>query len=171
MVVFTLARAREVRVFSLAIRPCHSALNVGRQLAATSFAVLVGLAAQGLMFSPALAEDGLSIELNKLESQDQGCRAYFVIDNKNSTTYETLKLDFVVFGRDGVISQRFAVDLAPLNANKRTVKLFDIPDTACDQMGSILINEVMGCKVDSREDANCLQEISVSSRTDVQLVK
>jgi hypothetical protein len=151
-----------------ATRSCHSARNFRRLVA---LALPLGLLGQLLLFSPAAAQSGISIELNKLDSQDEACRAYFVIDNKNSTAYQALKLDFVVFRVDGIISQRFAVDLAPLEANKRTVKLFDIPQSACSQIGSILINEVMECKADSGEDDECLQGISVSSRTDAQLVK
>lgn len=120
----------------------------------------------------ATAEEGnIAIELNKLEAHDNDCRAYFVIDNKNDTTYDTLKLDLVLFRPDGVIDQRFAVELAPLKAKKRTVKLFDVSGTACDQVGSFLINDVMECKAETGDVADCLQEISVSSRTDNQLTK
>ncbi|MGH6736715.1 MAG: hypothetical protein ACRECX_11640 [Methyloceanibacter sp.] len=122
--------------------------------------------------SAALAEGGsIAIELNKLESQGQECRAYFVIDNKDSNTYEALKLDLVLFGPDGIISQRFAVDLAPLKANKRTVKLFDIAGTSCDQVGSFLVNDAMECRTEAGEVADCLQDIALSSRTDNQLTK
>ena len=125
-----------------------------------------------LGFGTAIAEEGsIAIELNKLEAHDKDCRAYFVIDNKNDKSYEALKLDIVLFRPDGVIGQRFAVELAPLKAKKRTVKLFDVAGTACDEVGSLLINEVLECKADSGEVSDCLQDISVSSRTDNQLTK
>lgn len=120
----------------------------------------------------AVAEEGsIAIELNKLEAHNKDCRAYFVIDNKNDNTYDALKLDIVLFQPDGVIGQRFAVELAPLKAKKRTVKLFDVADTACDKVGSFLINDVMECKTRSGDVTDCLQEISVSSRTNNQLTK
>lgn len=120
----------------------------------------------------AAAEEGsIAIELNKLEAHDSDCRAYFVIDNKNDNTYEALKLDLVLFRPDGVIGQRFAVELAPLKAKKRTVKLFDVAGTACDEVGSFLINDVMECKTASGDATDCLQDISVSSRTDNPLTK
>ena len=50
-------------------------------------------------------ESGIAIELNKLEPQGQGCRAYFVVGNKTKTAYEELKLDLVLFRPDGVIGQ------------------------------------------------------------------
>jgi hypothetical protein len=119
----------------------------------------------------ALAQDAsVAIELNKLEPQGQGCRAYFVVNNK-ATAYQELKLDLVLFRPDGVIGRRFAVDLGPLKADKRSVKLFDIDGTACDQIGSFLINDVMECKAESGPVADCLKDVSVSSLTNVQLNK
>lgn len=125
-----------------------------------------------LSFSAALAQEGnIAIELNKLEPHDSDCRAYFVIDNKNDKSYDALKLDLVLFRPDGVIGQRFAVELAPLKAKKRTVKLFDVAGTACDDVGSFLINDVMECKAESGDVTDCLKDISVSSRTNNQLSK
>lgn len=121
---------------------------------------------------PAGTEQGsIAIELNKLEPQGRQCGAYFVINNTNSTNYETFKLDLVLFRSDGVIGRRFAIDLAPIKSNKRTVKLFELADTACDEVGSFLINEVMECKGNSGPAPDCLKDIAVSSLTKVQLTK
>ena len=117
------------------------------------------------------AQASVAIELNKLESKGSDCRAYFVIDNKSDKAYETLKLDFILFRPDGIIDQRFAVELAPLKAKKRTVKLFDVASTSCDDVGSFLINDVMECKAGSADVANCLDNLAVSSRTDNALNK
>ena len=119
----------------------------------------------------AAAEADIDIELNKMEPHEKDCRAYFVINNKGDKSYDTLKLDLVLFRSDGVIGQRFAVELAPIKPKKRTVKLFDISDTACDQVGSFLVNEVIECKATAGDVSDCLQELSVSSRTDVELAK
>jgi hypothetical protein len=122
--------------------------------------------------SAAHAESGaLSVELNKLESQDHGCRAYVVVTNKSATTYQVLKLDLVLFQPDGVIGRRFAIDLGPLKSDKRTVKLFDIDATSCDQVRSFLINDVLECKAESGPVPNCLAEIIPSSLTKAQLTK
>jgi hypothetical protein len=120
----------------------------------------------------AQAEQGtLSVELNKLEPQEHGCRAYLVVTNKGATAYQALKLDIVLFQPDGVIGRRFAIDLGPLKPDKRTVKLFDIENTPCDQVGSLLINDVLECKGDSGPIPDCLAEITASALTKVQLTK
>jgi hypothetical protein len=135
-------------------------------------AALLAAASLSLGCGAAVAEEGsIAVELNKLEAHNNDCRAYFVIENKNDRNYDALKLDLVLFRPDGVIGQRFAVELAPLKAKKRTVKLFDVADTACDDVGSFLINDVMECKADSGDVSDCLQDISVSSRTEHQLSK
>ena len=129
--------------------------------------------AEATSSDPAASAEGnlIAIELNKLEAEGQNCRAYFVVGNKGGTEYQELKLDLVLFRPDGVIGRRFAVDLAPLKADKRSVKLFDIEGTACDQVGSFLINDVMECKAASGVVTDCLKNISVSTRTEVQLNK
>jgi hypothetical protein len=139
-----------------------------RDRAALLFATMAFLA----LGNGAQAGSGaLSVELNKLESQDHGCRAYVVVTNKSTTTYQVLKLDLVLFQPDGVIGRRFAIDLGPLKSDKRTVKLFDIDATSCDQVRSFLINDVLECKADSGPIPHCLAQIATSSLTEAQFTK
>ena len=120
---------------------------------------------------PAGAEAGaLTIELNKLEPQKESCRAYVVVTNNSSTVYQVLKLDLVLFQPDGVIGRRFALDLGPLKAQKRSVKLFDI-DTTCDQVGSFLINDVLECSGESGAVPNCLADMTATSLIKAQSSK
>lgn len=121
---------------------------------------------------PALAEPkALSVELNKLEPQDSGCRAYVVVQNDDDTAYKAFKLDLVLFQQDGVIGRRFAMDLAPLKAKKRTVKLFDLDNIPCDKIGSFLINDVVECTAEAGPVENCLAGVTVKSLTNAQLTK
>ncbi len=126
-------------------------------------------------FAPASAQEAqsskLGLELNKLEPQDKNCRAYLVVTNEGDTVYEAFKLDLVMFGPDGVIGKRFALDLAPIKADKKTVKLFDLDNVACDQVGSFLINDVMECKAGAAEADDCLSHLSLSSKGEVKITK
>jgi hypothetical protein len=117
--------------------------------------------------------DGASVnvELNKLEPVDQNCRAYVVVTNGTETNFKSFKMDLVLFQTDGVIGKRFSIDLAPLRPKKKSVKLFDIDGMSCDKIGSMLVNDVMECKSDTGAGQNCLQELTTSSRTKVQLSK
>jgi hypothetical protein len=142
----------------------HSSTLHGRAVAATA---AIGFA---MAFGPVAQAGALAIELNKLEPQKDSCRAYVVITNNSSTAYQALKLDLVVFQPDGVIGRRFALDLAPLLAQKRSVKLFDF-DTPCDQVGSLLINDVLECDGETGSIPNCLANITATSLTKAKLSK
>jgi hypothetical protein len=109
--------------------------------------------------------------LNKLEPADKGCRAYLVINNPTDTAYQSFKIDLVLFQTDGVIGRRFSIDLAPLRAQKKSVKLFDIDGIACDKIGTLLINDVMECKAGGNAVDNCLQHLTTSTLTNVKLSK
>lgn len=123
--------------------------------------------------APVLAQQpkSLSVELNKLEPQGAGCRAYIVVQNDDETAYKTFKLDLVLFQQDGVIGRRFAMDLGPLKGKKRSVKLFDLDNIACDKIGSFLINDIVDCATDAGPVEGCLAGITVKSLTSAQLSK
>ena len=121
--------------------------------------------------APAPTSPSINIELNKLEAADKGCRAYVVINNPTDTSYQSYKIDLVLFQADGVIGRRFSIDLAPLRPQKKSVKLFEIDGIACDKIGSLLINDVMECKADSGPADNCLQHLTTSTLNKVQLSK
>ena len=116
-------------------------------------------------------DGGISLELNKLEASDKGCRAYVVVSNPTDTTYDAYKLDLVMFQPDGIIGRRFAVDLAPLRPSKRTVKLFELDDIQCDGIGSFLINDVMECRSSAGPVDDCLAGMKVNSLTKVEISK
>jgi hypothetical protein len=135
------------------------------------FGLTAAVAAMACCALPALAvAGGVAIELNKLESQKDSCRAYIVVTNTSATAYQVLKLDLVLFQPDGVIGRRFALDLGPLKAQKRSVKLFDI-DTPCDQVGSFLINDVLECDGESGGILNCLADMTATSLAKAPLSK
>lgn len=115
--------------------------------------------------------DRIALELNKLENVSNGCRAYMVVDNKGARAYTALKLDLVMFQTDGVIGRRFALDLAPVKAGKMSVKLFDLDGVKCDDVGSLLINDIMDCKAGAGEESGCLDRLTIASRTKAQLSK
>lgn len=140
-------------------------------LAALLMGATPTLAGQAAAPAAAPAATGVSLELNKLEPYDKGCRTYMVVNNTSETAYQSFKLDFVLFQPDGVISKRIALDLAPIKPAKRTVKLFELEGVACEKISSILINEVMECKTDAGAQADCLTRISTSSLTPVQISK
>jgi hypothetical protein len=142
-----------------------------RRCAFRAFFVVTLLSAVVHSTPPLAAPEGIGIELNRLEEQGSSCRAYLVIANRGEVAYSGFKLDLVVFDRSGTIIRRLAVDLAPLRAAKTSVKVFDIVDTGCGAIGSMLVNDVLDCRDVSGNVADCVQRVSTSSKLAVALSK
>ena len=117
------------------------------------------------------APSSIGVELNRLEDQAGNCRAYLVISNPGSDEFTGFALDLVVFDRGGTIMRRLAVDVAPLRPAKSTVKVFDISETACNAIGSILVNDVIHCRDKSGDVAGCIDRLTTSSKLAVALLK
>ena len=121
--------------------------------------------------APAPGDSNISLELNKLEPSDKGCRAYIVVSNPSATPLAAFRLDLVMFQKDGVIGRRFALDLGPLRPNKRAVKLFEMDGTKCEDIGSFLVNDVMECRSGGSAVDDCLGRMKVNSLTKVEISK
>ncbi|MEZ5823999.1 MAG: hypothetical protein R3C97_04450 [Geminicoccaceae bacterium] len=130
-------------------------------------ALVIGAAVAALPAVDAMAE-GLSLELNKLEAIDQGCRVYMVITNENAADLDSFQLDLVSFDSTGIIGERLAIELAPLAASKTSVKLFDMT-SACDTLSSVLVNDVLACTSGGQPVAGCAGNIALSSKAAAEL--
>ena len=113
----------------------------------------------------------IGVELNRLEDQGGNCRAYLVINNPGSAEFSGFALDLVVFDRGGTIVRRLAVDAAPLRPAKTSVKVFDIAETACSVIGSILVNDVIHCRDKTGDVTGCADRLTTSSKLAVSLLK
>lgn len=117
------------------------------------------------------AAASINIELNKLDPVENSCRAYLVVNNLTDTPFQSYKIDLVLFQSDGVIGKRFSLELGPLRPKKKIVKLFDIDAMPCDRIGSLLVNDVLECKTSTGPVDGCLQDMTTSTLTNVQLSK
>lgn len=124
---------------------------------------------------PALAQQGagqgVAIELNKLEPLESVCRAYLVVKNQSGAVFDSLKLDLVMFDSAGVVTKRLAVQAGPLPEDKTSLKVFDITEHDCPDIGSILLNDVLECTPDPEAAGGCLAMISVTGRAEVPFIK
>jgi len=113
----------------------------------------------------------IGVELNRLEDQAGSCRAYVVVRNPGTADFSGFALDLAVFDRGGTIMRRLAIDVAPVRPAKTSVKVFDIPETACSAIGSILVNDVIHCRDASGDVTGCVDRLSTSSKLAVSLMK
>lgn len=115
------------------------------------------------------AEESIRVELNSAEPVQNRCRLSFVIENAGETAYDSLKLDLVIFDRDGVIQRRVVAEMVPLRRAKTIVKAFEI-DTDCARMGSVLLNDVTACEPGGQNA--CLDRLVLASKIkDVRFYK
>jgi len=123
---------------------------------------ILSLIAPLLLAGQAMAADEpLRVELNAVETAQNRCRMSFVLENKADKAVESLKLDLVVFARDGVIQRRLVVEMGPVRGAKTIVKVFEL-DGECGQFGSVLVNDVTACA--PGEPTACLDQLGLSSR-------
>jgi hypothetical protein len=138
-------------------------------------AVLTGIGVQLVLPTASAwaepAAESLAIELNKLEPNGQACRAYLVLKNAGDRQFDSLKLDLVMFDRDGIVAKRLAVQAAPLPAGKTSLKVFDIEERDCAEIGSILLNDIMACEPLPEGEGGCLALVAASSRGGVPFIK
>ena len=133
------------------------------------------LAAAALLLAcqPAFAETGrLTIEINKFEEiTGGGCRAFFLFQNATPTSFEGFEMSLAIFDKQGVIDRLLSIDAAPLPVARTTLKLFEVPQIACTDIGQVLLHDVPVCKPQNAENTDCYPLIDLSSKTSAQLVK
>jgi hypothetical protein len=138
-------------------RRANAESGLARRWAALSLILFVMTAPSAV----AGAGDPIRLELNALETVQSRCRLSFVIENKSEGAIESLKLDLVVFNRDGIIERRLVTEMGPVRGVKTLVRAFEV-DGECGRIGSILINDVTAC-APGTPDA-CLDRLALSSR-------
>lgn len=114
---------------------------------------------------------GIEVELNKLEPVNGACRAYLVTQNLTDTRFDAVSLDVVMFDNDGIVARRLAVQIGPMAPDKTHIKVFDIKNLACDDIGQLLLNDVLECRADNGARDDCLSLLSVSQRGSVPFIK
>jgi hypothetical protein len=113
----------------------------------------------------------LGIELNKVESTEQGCRSIFLFTNETGHELNRFRVDLILFDPEGVYAKQLLLDMAPLYENKRTVASFLLDDVPCEQIGSILVNGVPLCEDGAGASVDCVGLLEVKSRSGIPLEK
>ncbi|MEJ8572603.1 hypothetical protein [Microbaculum marinum] len=134
-----------------------------------------GLATAALLLlagcGPAAAtSETVTIELNRLEDVQGGCRLSYVLTNGLPVSVEALALEVVLFDTDGRVDRFLLFKARPLPVAKTRVQQFEIGDTACGAIGRVLLNDVTDCAGEGLSPGSCLAAIRTQSRADVPFV-
>ncbi len=129
------------------------------------------LAAAAVAAPAAAEEPRLTVELNKFEDVEAGCRSFFLFRNATETVFAEFEMSLAILDTDGVIDRLLTIDAAPLPAERTTLKLFEIPEIGCARIGEVLLHEIAACAPQNGEEMDCFPLLELSSKTDAPLVK
>lgn len=111
----------------------------------------------------------LSLELNKLESATNLCRAYFLVENRLAEVVQELRLDTFIFDKAGVIVRRVGLTFPDLRPGRLKVVPFDFAGTSCGDLGKLLVNDVLACLGPGGAPVpNCGDLLTVSTRASAE---
>ncbi|WP_025051060.1 hypothetical protein [Sulfitobacter noctilucae] len=115
---------------------------------------------------------GLTVELNKVEpSETGGCSAFFLFRNETENSFEGFEMSLAILDSGGVIDRLLSIDAAPLPLSRTTLKLFEIPEIACNDISEILLHDLTACRPQNGEEMDCFPILTLTSRAPVALVK
>ena len=135
--------------------------------AGSATALLLLLACSG----PASAtNDQITIELNRLEDVQSGCRLSYVLTNGLSVPVDALTIEAVLFDPEGRVDRFLLLKARPLPVGKTRVQQFDVGQTSCAAIGRVLLNDVTECAGENLSPAGCLAAIRTQSRADIPFV-
>jgi hypothetical protein len=114
----------------------------------------------------------LSVELNKLEpGAGGGCQAYFLFRNETGKSFEAFEMSLAVLDGKGVIDRLLSIDAAPLPVARTTLKLFAIPEMACDNISEILLHDMAACRPQNEGEMDCFPILALDSKASAALVR
>jgi hypothetical protein len=114
----------------------------------------------------------LGVELNKLEDNGTGgCRAFFLFRNGSGVAFEGFEMSLAIFDPDGVIDRLLSIDAAPLPVERTTLKLFEVPDLACDRIAEVLLHDMPVCRPQNADNIDCFPVLALTSRASAALVQ
>ncbi|RAH96564.1 hypothetical protein DLJ53_32160 [Acuticoccus sediminis] len=111
----------------------------------------------------AAAGHAIDLSLNSLAPSGEGCRISFVVRNGMGAEIEDFGVEVAVFDGDGGLDQLLRFSFGMLLEGKTRVKQFDLAQKTCDQIGRVLVNDVVRCEGDGLTPLMCLRSLSARS--------
>lgn len=111
----------------------------------------------------------LTLELNTLTQVDTACRVTFLARNQMGVEIGDVGVEVVLFDKEGRVSSILVLKTGRLTAGKTRVKQFPLPNVACDNVSSILVNDVTECSGEGLSAPTCLDALQVSSKAGISL--
>ena len=107
----------------------------------------------------------LGLELNALQQSEAGCRITFLAENRLGSEIGKSSFELALFGAEGSIDRLVALDFGVLPEGKSRVVQFELKQLACDEIGRVLVNDIIACEGGELTPASCLAALVPSTRT------
>lgn len=123
-----------------------------------------------LIAAPALAQDGeLSLELNKAETVEAGCRLTYVLHNETGSSISGHSVSVAVFDAQGVFDRHLVFRFGGIGDGRTKIQQFDLVGTPCEAISRLLVEGITECRAEDGSDIDCAQALVARSATDIVL--
>ncbi len=136
-----------------------------RKLLGVAMAMMVALGVNG--YAAHAQEPKLSLELNRLTGNDNGCELAFVVANHMGRALDQSSFEIVIFNEESLVDMMVMLDFGALPDGKTKAKKFQIAGRSCESLTRLLVNDVTACGSEA-SNAECLEALSASTRTGVE---
>jgi hypothetical protein len=118
---------------------------------------------------PAAQNKLLTIELNRVQQSQSGCRLSFMAVNRLGADLQTTAFEIVFFDPDSIVSQMLLLDFGRLPKDKTKVVEFDLPQ-ACEQISRVLVNDILECAGADEQNMteDCFNALRTSNKAGIE---
>ena len=115
-------------------------------------------------------EKQLTIELNKVQQSQDGCRLSFIAVNRMGANLEKTAREVVLFDAKDVVSEMFLLDFGRLPTDKTKVVEFVLQQQQCEQISRVLVNDVVECSSAEQQNMTqeCFKALKTSNRAQIE---
>ncbi|MFZ2100510.1 MAG: hypothetical protein WAU86_08100 [Oricola sp.] len=149
--------------------------QAGRHSHGIPVTAALGLSCVLALSGPASSQDqaapasNLSLELNAMQQIDRTCRIVFLADNRLGTDLSALSYETVLIDTAGKVDRLTLFDFQELPQGRMRVRQFDLDSADCGKIGKILINGAASCKGGGLSGNECIDRLTVTSKTATEI--
>lgn len=128
------------------------------------------IAAVMLITGPAMAQDqsNITLELNKVQKNGE-CRAFVIVGNKTGEQFPDIALTLGFFDKQGVLMGDLRVFTVPVEMGREIIYTYTLNEVRCKDLARVHVNAAI-CEKNG-EGESCIDQIALSSKSDVELTK
>lgn len=144
----------------------HSPIKLLSNMAALLLSLTLVIAPLLVTQSKAQAQEqekSIRLQLNKLESTEEGCLVSLVAENLTGAALTAFSVEAVTFDTEGIIAQFVLWDFGGMAANKTRAFPFVSAGARCESISRILVNDVVTCDGGNVAAEECLGLIEPST--------